>query len=114
MGIKYRLRVHWTMGDIILYALLWLLLIGITLGIAAFFAPYAWAAKILNGCEVYDRNRQVVGVLKVDLSMSDRIVHIILWILLTLITFGIAAPIYYFGVARTVIDNTQIVDAFHA
>ncbi len=114
MGIKYRIRVTWSMGEIIVYALLWALLIIVTFGIAAFFAPYAWAAKVLNGCEVYDRDNQVLGVLKVDLAISDQIVHIILWILLTLITFGIAAPIYYFGVARTVIDNTQIVDSFQS
>lgn len=106
---NYRIQVNWSMADMIGYGLLWLLLILITLGLASFFAPYAWAAKIINGCEVYDRTGNRLGVLQVDIKIADQLVHILLWIVLTFITLGIAGIFYYFGVARTILNNTHIV-----
>ena len=53
---NYEFQVTWSMADMFGYSLLWLLLILITFGLASFFAPYAWAAKLLNGCEVRDRS----------------------------------------------------------
>lgn len=106
---NYEFQVTWSMADMFGYGLLWLLLILITFGLASFFAPYAWAAKLLNGCEVRDRSGNRLGTLQVDIRIADQLVHILLWILLTLITFGLAGIFYYFGVARTILNNTYIV-----
>ena len=105
---NYSFHVTWSMADMFGYGLLWLLLILVTFGLASFFAPYAWAAKLLNGCEVHDRSGHRLGVLQVDVRIADQLVHILLWIILTIITFGIAGIFYYFGVARTILNNTYI------
>ncbi len=110
--INYRFRTSWSMGDIFLNILLWIVLLVITLGIASFFAPYAWGAKFLNGTQVHDSKNNVLGVLKVDLRISEQIGHIFKWILLSIVTLGIAIPFYHFGVIRTVINRTEIVDQF--
>ena len=107
--VNYQFQVNWSMADIFGYGLLWLLLILITFGLASFFAPYAWAAKILNGCEVHDRSGNRLGTLLVDINIADQLVHILLWIFLTIITLGIAGIFYFFGVARTILNNTYIV-----
>ncbi len=106
---NYEFQVTWSMADMFGYGLLWLLLILITFGLASFFAPYAWAAKLLNGCEVRDRSGNRLGVLQVDVRIADQLVHILLWMLLTFITFGLAGIFYYLGVARTILNNTYIV-----
>ncbi len=114
MDIKYKFRVSWSMGNILIYLALWILLGIVTLGVAFFFAPYAWAAKMLNGCEVYDREGKTLGILKVDLDIADQIVHIIVWYIVSILTLGLATPFYFLGVGRTVLDNTQIVDPFRS
>ncbi len=75
---KYEFHVTWSMANMFGYGLLWLLLILITFGLASFFAPYAWAAKILNGCEVRDRSGNRLGTLQVDIRIADQLVHILL------------------------------------
>ncbi len=102
----------WTMGGIFLYALWWIFLSIITLGIATFFLPYAWGAKFLNGTQVYGTQGEIMGVLKVEIRAKDQLGHMIGWILLSLITVGIAIPFYQIGVIRTVLNHTSIVDPF--
>ena len=110
--IRYKFRTTWTMGDIFLYALLWILLSIVTLGIATFFLPYAWAAKFLNGTEVYGEQGEVLGVLEVEIQAKEQLGHILGWILLSIVTLGIAFLFYQIGVIRTILNHTRIVDPF--
>ncbi len=110
--IRYKFRTTWTMGDIFLYALLWILLSIVTLGIATFFLPYAWAAKFLNGTEVYGEQGEVLGVLEVEIQAMEQLGHILGWILLSIVTLGIAFLFYQIGVIRTILNHTRIVDPF--
>lgn len=104
----YRLRVRWSMVDIAIYSLLWLLLSVLTAGLALLFAPYAWTAKVLNGTQLLDDDGGVVGVMKVEYSAGGQILHMLKWLLLTLVTFGIAYPFYFWGVVRAVIDHAEV------
>ena len=110
--IRYKFRTTWTMGDIFLYALLWILLSIVTLGIATFFLPYAWAAKFLNGTEVFGSQGEILGVLEVEIQVMDQLAHILGWILLSIVTLGIAFLFYQIGVIRTILNHTRIVDPF--
>ena len=110
--IRYKFRTTWTMGDIFLYTLLWILLSIVTLGIATFFLPYAWAAKFLNGTEVFGSQGEILGVLEVEIQVMDQLAHILGWILLSIVTLGIAFLFYQIGVIRTILNHTRIVDPF--
>ena len=110
--IRYKFRTTWTMGDIFLYALLWILLSIVTLGIATFFLPYAWAAKFLNGTEVFGSQGEILGVLEVEIQAMEQLGHILGWILLSIVTLGIAFLFYQIGVIRTILNHTRIVDPF--
>ncbi len=88
-----------------------MLLTIVTLGLALFFLPYAWAAKFLNGTEVYGADGALLGVLEVEISVMDQLVHILGWILLSVVTLDIALPFYRIGVCRTILNHTRIVDA---
>ena len=96
--IQYKFQTTWTMGGVFLYVLLWILFTIITLGIASFFLPYAWAAKFLNGTEVYGPEGALLGVLEVEISAMNQLKHILGWVLLSIITVGIAIPFYQIGV----------------
>lgn len=108
--VKYKFRTTWTMGEMFLYALVWLLLLIVTFGIASFFLPYAWAAKFLNGTEVYGPQGELLGVLEVEISMMEQLAHILGWLLLSIVTLGIAFVVYQVGVVRTILNHTRIVD----
>ena len=104
-----RTIINLTMLDVLGHLIIWLILSIITLGIGLFFWPYASAKMIINAIEIEDRSRSSLGRLQCDVSFGQQIGHILLWILLTIVTLGIAYPFYIFGVARKVINETRIV-----
>jgi len=48
--------------------------------------------------------------IKADLSILDIIGHLLIWVLLTIITFGIALFFFPYSFARFVINHTSVVD----
>lgn len=48
--------------------------------------------------------------IKANLSILDIIGHLIIWVLLTLITFGIALFFFPYSFARFVINRTSVID----
>jgi hypothetical protein len=82
----------------------------ITVGIAAFFYPYAFATLVVNRCSIIDSQGRV-SRLKCELNVFSQLGHIILWFLLTLITCGIAFFFYLFKVFNYVLNNTTVVPA---
>ena len=110
--MEFRFKVSWSLLDIVLYSLLWLILSIITFGIALFFAPYAWTARVLNDTQLLDAQGRAVGVIRVQYSFADQAVHMLKWLLLTIITLGFAYPFYFWGVVRSVIDHARVSDEF--
>lgn len=104
-----RLAVGFTMMDIFGHFIIWTIISLITFGIGLFFWPYAAIKLIVNNITIYDNSDSRVGKLQCNVSAGQQVGHIILWILITAITFGLAFPFYLFGVARTVINQTEIV-----
>lgn len=104
-----RIEVGFTMMDVLGHIIIWTIISIITLGIGLFFWPYAAAKLIINGITIYDSADVKVGKLKCELSTGSQIGHIILWIFITIITFGLAFVFYLFGVVRTALNKTVIV-----
>ena len=106
----YRFRVQWTLVDIALYSLLWLVLSVVTAGIALLFAPYAWTAKVLNGSQLINRDGGVEGTMRVRYSIGGQLGHMLKWAVLIILTLGIAYPFYFWGAVRSVIDHAEVRD----
>ena len=104
-----RIAVNFTMTDVIGHVIIWLIISVVTLGIGLFFWPYSAAKMIINGITVYDSSDVRVGKLQCQLSAGHQIGHIILWLVITIVTFGIGFPFYLFGVARTALNKTEII-----
>ncbi|QIE23392.1 hypothetical protein SBC1_12750 [Caballeronia sp. SBC1] len=51
------------------------------------------------------------GILKSDLSVGDIIGHAVIWILLSIVTFGLALFVFPYYMARFIIGRTNVVDA---
>jgi uncharacterized membrane protein YjgN (DUF898 family) len=90
------------------YVVLWVLLIVVTLGLAAFFFIYSVEKFVINHTEILDRGGNVLGRLHCEYSLVESIGHVLLWILLTIVTLGIAFFFYIYRAHRVVMDQTTI------
>lgn len=93
--------------DILGHLILWFFLILITFGIGAFFFPYSFSKFILNRSRVVDdsgRTRQVVC----HTDIFGNLGHVILWILITIVTFGLGYAFYFYKVWNYSLNNSTI------
>ena len=104
------LKCEFELIEAIGYVLLWVVLSVVTFGLAAFLAPYYLAKAPLNKTYLVDRNGNKLGRLYVDFNLGQVIGHAIIWLLLSIITFGIAYIVYWFAVVRKLL-NSSIVEA---
>ena len=104
-----RIGVSFSMMDVLGHIIIWTVISIVTFGIGLFFWPYASSKFIINSLTLYDNSDTKIGKLKCNLSAGRQIGHIILWIVISIVTFGLAFPFYLFGVVRTALNETEIV-----
>jgi hypothetical protein len=102
-----RFEVDLTVLGCIGHAILWALLTLVTLGIAAFFYPYALAKFVINRTYVVEGGRRTAR-LYTDLGVFSEFVHALLWLLLSLVTFGVAYFVYLYRVGVFVMRQTEL------
>ena len=95
------------LGSVIGHAIIWFLIILITFGIGIFFYPYAFVAFILNRTTV--RRGDEVGRFKCNISIGGQIGHIIIWAIISVLTFGLGYIFYAFNVWEKAMNETEIV-----
>lgn len=103
-------RTDVTMIECFGHAVLWFLITLCTLGIGVFFYPYALAKFIINRTYVEHegtpRQRLVC-----DLDLAAQVGHALIWLLLSIVTFGLAYFLYLYGVGRYVAAHTRVESA---
>lgn len=104
-----RLRSDFGTGDAIGHVVIWIVLTVCTLGLALIFFPYYMNRAVLNRTKVIDQAGGVIGYLNCRFDLGSSIAHVIIWMILILITLGIAAFFYLYRVLRVVINETYIV-----
>lgn len=104
MNIKANLSIF----DIIGHLLLWLVLSILTLGVALFFFPYSFARFVINRTSVVDQTTGAERKMVCDINIFSNIGHIILWILISLVTFGIGYIFYVYRVWNYALNNSRV------
>ncbi len=89
--------------------IIWILLTIVTLGLASFIAPYYILSSIINKTSIVDENGQRLSQLKVNFTLAEIIGHAVIWIILAIVTLGLAIFIYYYMVMKKVLNRTEIV-----
>jgi len=89
--------------------IIWVLLIIVTLGLASFVAPYYILSSIINKTWVVDENGQRLSQLKVNFTLAEIIGHAVIWVLLAIVTLGLALIVYYYMVMKKVLNRTEII-----
>lgn len=93
--------------DIIGHLIIWVVLSIITLGIALFFFPYSFSRFVINRTSVVDAagvERKIVC----DINLFSNIGHIILWMLISLVTFGLGYIFYFYRVWNYALNNSRV------
>lgn len=88
--------------------MIWVLLSIITLGLALFVLPYYFLKAPINRTYVLDNQGAKIGKLSVEIVFVDILGHALVWLLLTLITFGLAYLIYWPAVVKRLMNAVEI------
>ena len=108
--LGYKLKCEFTVGEAIGQLVIWLLLSIVTLGLALFVLPYYFVRAPINRTSLVDQAGKRVARLHVDVGFSDILGHALVWLLLTIITLGLAYLVYWPAVIKRVLNAVMITD----
>jgi len=104
----YKLKCDFSLGEAIGQLIIWILLSIITFGLALFVLPYYFLKAPLNRCTLIDPTGKAVGKVNVEVSFGDILGHAIIWLLLTVVTLGLAYLIYWPAVIKRLLNAATI------
>ncbi len=99
-----RLKCSFSTVEAIGSVVLWFILTIVTLGLALLVFPYYFNRAVLNKTEVLDGSGRAIG----RLNCTFNIGHLLIWLILILVTFGLASFLYVYRVLRVVLNETAI------
>jgi len=99
-----RFKCEFSVGEAIGQLVIWILLSIITLGLALFVLPYYFIKAPINRTFILDRDGAKVGKLHVDVNFVDVLGHALVWLLLSIITLGLAYLIYWPAVIKRLLN----------
>ncbi|WP_299640195.1 DUF6693 family protein, partial [uncultured Ruegeria sp.] len=105
----FKFRCDFSVGDAIGTAVIFLLVLVVTLGLAAFVLPYYLPKAVINRTTVLADDGSEIGMLRCELTLGTMIGNALIWVLLTIVTLGFAYIVYVFRVQRIVLSETKIV-----
>jgi hypothetical protein len=103
-----RFRCTFGVGEAIGSAVVWIVLSIVTLGLALVIFPYFLNRSVLNKTEVLNAQGQTIGRLNCRYGVGSSVGHVILWVILILVTLGLASFVYIYRVVRVVLNETYI------
>ena len=105
----YSYDCDFSLAEAIGQLVIWVLLVVVTLGLALFVLPYYFLKAPINRTWVLDPSGARVGRLVVDVSLGGILWHAVLWLLLTIITLGLAYLVYWQSVMKRLMNATRVV-----
>ena len=103
-----RVEAQVSFGDILGHCVLWLIISLVTFGIGLFFYPYSFAKLIINRTYIWDHEGKRCR-LRCDLNAGDQLGHIIIWLILSVVTVGLAFPFYLYKVWNAALNKSIII-----
>ena len=103
-----RLKCSFSVAESIGSVVLWIILTIVTLGLALIVFPYYLNRAVLNKTELLDGSGRTIGRLNCTFNIGHSIGHVILWVLLIIVTLGLASFLYAYRVIRVVLNETRV------
>ncbi|MEP2919416.1 MAG: DUF6693 family protein [Sulfitobacter sp.] len=104
----YKLKCDFSVAEAIIQLILWILLSVMTFGLALFILPYYFVKAPLNSCTLIDPAGNAVGKVNVEVTFGAILGHALIWLLLTIVTFGLAYLIYWPAVIKRLLNAATI------
>lgn len=101
-----RLRCDFSLAEALGQLLIWVVLTVLTLGLALFVLPYYFLKAPINKTYVLDSQGHAVARLSVDVGFADILGHAIIWLILTILTLGLAYFVYWQSVVKRLMNAT--------
>jgi uncharacterized membrane protein YjgN (DUF898 family) len=108
--IGHSFKCEFSVGEAIGQLVIWVLLSIITLGLALFVLPYYFLKGPINRTYVLDRDGTKIGKLSVEVGFADILGHALVWLLLTIVTLGLAYLIYWPAVVKRLMNSVKITE----
>ncbi len=106
--LGYKLQCDFTVGEAIGQLVIWVLLSIVTLGLALFVLPYYFIKAPINRTSLVDATGRKVASLHVDVGFADILGHALVWLLLTIVTLGLAYLVYWPAVIKRLLNAVVI------
>ena len=103
-----RLKCSFSVAESIGSVILWIILTIVTLGLALIVFPYYLNRAVLNKTELLDGSGRPAGRLNCTFNIGHSIGHVVLWVLLIIVTLGLASFLYAYRVIRVVLNETRV------
>ena len=107
----YRLRCEFSVAEAIGQLVIWIVLSVLTLGLALFVLPYYFLKAPLNKTYLMDGSGGTIGRLNADIGLAEIIGHAVIWLLLTIVTLGLAYLIYWPAVIKRLLNAVTVVQS---
>lgn len=106
---KTRLKSELGVGDAIGHAILWILLTIFTFGLAFFVYPYYMFRFIIGKTFVVDMDDKKIGRLVSTIDLASIIGNVVIWGLLSIVTFGLAYIVFAYKILSHCFNHTEVV-----
>ena len=106
---KMRMQCEYSLIEALGAVVIWIILTLVTFGIASFFAVYYFYKAIINKTYLVNSEGQKVGKYECQLNFAEIVGHIIIWIIISIVTFGIGFIFYFFTTLRLCLNKTVVI-----
>ncbi len=105
--LQKKFSCEYSVSEAIGSLIIWILLSVVSLGLALFVLPYYFIKAPINRTYILDANGMKIAKLSVEVSFADILGHALIWVLLTVITFGLAYLIYWPAVIKRILNAVK-------
>lgn len=104
----FKLKCDFGTAEAIGQLLIWLVLVIVTFGLALFVMPYYLLKAPMNRTVLVDDSGRAVGRLHVDVHLGNIFGHALLWLILSVLTLGLAYFLYWQSVMKRLLNGIVV------
>ena len=105
---NYKLKCDYSVSEAIGLIIIWILISLLTFGFGLFLMPYYVLKGPINRTKLIGKDGAPVGQLYVEVNLAEIIGHAIIWMLLSIVTFGLAMFVYYPSVIKSLLNKVEV------
>lgn len=89
---------------------IWVLLSLVTFGLALFVLPYYFIKAPMNRTFIVDEEGAKIARISVEIGFADILGHALVWLLLSIVTLGLAYLVYWPAVIKRLFNAARITE----